>query len=374
MTQKKIEFGSLDIGNLARKHLQDVCDANWASYGPKCKQFEREWNHLFGHNHSLSTSSGTDAVIQACLSLYGLGAQRQDEIIAPALSFIATANAIRAADFKPVFCDINRETLNIDPSKIEEKITSRTRAIMVVHTMGRPCDMDHILAIAKKHNLIVIEDACEAHGAVYKGRRIGTLGDVSCFSFYIAHLICCGEGGMVSTKRKDIYDIIYSTRCHGRSGLYFDHPLYGLNSKMNDMEASLGLEGLANFHTTWNKRRYNVSYLYGAMIYHTDKVWLSEEEPTDFNCPHAFSITLKDEGKLHLLTDELDQADIHWKRNFGCIPTQHKAFEYLGHKLGDFTEAEYVGNNGIHIGVHQFLSGPDLSYIVNTLDKALHKI
>jgi dTDP-4-amino-4,6-dideoxygalactose transaminase len=368
---KRIEFGELKIGDIAVQNLMDACDSNWASYGPKSKLFEKKWGELFDYKYNLGTSSGTDAVIQCCLSLYGLGANRQDEIITPALSFIATSNAIRAADFKPVFVDIEKETLNIDPDKIEEAITPKTRAIMVVHTMGKPCDMDKILDIASRHNLVVIEDACEAHGAKYKGRVIGTIGDMSCYSFYIAHLICCGEGGMVSTNRKDIYDIIYSTRCHGRSGLYFDHPFYGLNSKMNDLEASVGLDGISRFHETWHTRRNNVKYLYNNLNKYGDKVWFSEEEVEDENCPHGFSITIKESGKLDVLTNILDKYDIHWKRNFGCIPTQHGAFAYVGHKLGDFPNAEHVGDNGIHIGVHQYLSQDDLEYIVKALSEGL---
>ena len=225
-SSNKIEFGELRIGETALKNLKEVQKNNWASYGPKCKEFENNWGNLFNYKYNLATSSGTDAVIQSCLSLYGLGIERQSEIITPALSFIATSNAIRAADFKPVFCDINRETLNIDASKIEEKITDKTKAIMVVHTMGRPCEMDKIMEIAKKYDLVVIEDSCESHGAKYKDTFIGNIGDISCFSFYIAHLICCGEGGMVSTNREDLYETVYSTRSHGRSGLYFDHPFW----------------------------------------------------------------------------------------------------------------------------------------------------
>ena len=372
--KKRIEFGELRIGPQAKKNLIEVCENNWASYGPKCKEFEKKWGELFGYDYNLATSSGTDAVIQCCLALYGLGVERQSEIITPALSFIATANAIRAADFKPVFCDINRETLNIDAYKIEEKITEKTKAIMVVHTMGRPADMDAIMEIAKKHNLVVIEDSCESHGSKYKNKFIGKIGDISCFSFYVAHLICCGEGGMVSTQREDLYEIIFSTRCHGRSGFYFDHPLYGLNSKMNDLEASLGLEAVDVFWETFSKRHEYMKAMRQACEGFEHLAFFSEEDEGNVNCPHGFSVTLKEIGHLHKFAKHLESKGIHWKRNFGSIPTQHNAFSYLNHSLGDFPESEHVGDNGLHIGVHQHLTPQDVDYVCENLVQAFKQI
>lgn len=373
-TKKRIEFGELRIGEVALKNLKEVCESNWASYGPKCKEFEKKWGELFDYKYNLATSSGTDAVIQACLSLYSLGADRQSEVIAPALSFIATANAIRSADFKPVFCDVNRETLNIDAAKIEEKITEKTKAIIAVHTMGRPCEMDAIMDISKKYNLLIIEDACESHGAKYKERYIGSIGHISCFSFYVAHLICCGEGGMVSTRRKDLYNSVFSTRCHGRSGLYFDHPVYGLNSKMNDLEASVGLEAIDVFWETFNKRHKYMKTMRKACEGFEDLAFFSEEDEGNTNCPHGFSVTLKDPNKLELFTNHLDQQEIHWKRNFGSVPTQHGAFSYLGYQMGDFPEAEHIGDNGFHIGVHQHLSDDDVQYVCENLIEGFKKV
>jgi|TARA_R110000787_G_scaffold266844_2_gene373107 dTDP-4-amino-4,6-dideoxygalactose transaminase len=371
--KKRIEFGELQIGDVAKKHLLEVVDSNWASYGSKSIQFEKKWGEIFDYKYNLSTSSGTDAVIQCCLSLYNLGAEIGDEVITPALSFIATSNAIRAAGFTPKFVDIEKETLNIDPSKIEEAITNKTKAIMVVHTMGKPCNMQKICDIAKKYNLTVIEDACESHGAKFQGKYIGKWGDMSCYSFYVAHLICCGEGGMVSTDDESIYETISSTRCHGRSGLYFNHPLFGLNSKMNDLEASLGLEGVENFHETFNIRHNNMMYLHERLSAYKDRAWYSEQDEGDLNCPHGFSVTLKRPGQLEAITKILDEEEIHWKRNFGCIPTQHSAFSYLKHKIGDFPNAEHVGDNGIHLGVHRYLSDKDVQDIGDALAKGLEK-
>ena len=373
----RIEFGELQIGETARAHLNDVCETNWASMGPKVKAFEKGWSDLFGYTDSIAVSSGTDACVNACLALYDItDASRGDEVIVPALSFIATSNAVRMAGLTPVFVVIEKETLNIDPSKIEAAITDKTRALMVVHTMGRPCDMTAIMEIAEKHNLRVIEDACEAHGAIHKMKRIGLFGDMTCFSFYIAHLVCCGEGGMVSTNDEHIANVLRSTRSHGRpfGSIYFDHQRIGINSKMNDLEASIGLEGIDHFWETFNTRKDTMYRFRMACLGFDDVVWFSEEEARDFNCPHGFSITAKKEGDIDKVIKCLDHYNIHWKRNFGSIPTQHAAFSDMGHSLGDFPNAEWVGENGIHIGCHQYLSQEDIKRIEIALKEALSSL
>ena len=370
----RIEFGELQIGETARAHLNDVCDTHWASMGPKVTAFEKGWSELFGYTDSVAVSSGTDACVNACLALYDIAdASRGDEVIVPALSFIATSNAVRMAGLTPVFVDVEKETLNIDPSKIEAAITDKTRALMVVHTMGRPCDMTTIMEIAQKHNLKVIEDACEAHGSIHKMKRVGLFGDMTCFSFYIAHLVCCGEGGMVSTNDEHIADVLRSTRSHGRpfGSIYFDHQRTGINSKMNDLEASIGLEGIENFWDTFNTRKDSMYRFRFACVGFDDVAWFSEEDARDFNCPHGFSITTKKEGDIQKVTDCLDRYNIHWKRNFGSIPTQHAAFADMGYSLGDFPNAEWIGENGVHIGCHQYLSQDDIKRVEEALKEAL---
>ncbi len=366
----RIEFGDLRLGEEARQHLLDVLATNWASMGPKVKKFEEEWSKLFDYKHSVAMSSGTDGNINSCLVLYDYGAQRGDEIILPALSFISPANGVLAAGFKPVFVDVERETLNINPKKIEEKITPKTRAIIAVHTMGKPSDMSEILEIARKNSLVVIEDACEAHGARYNGKFVGHWGDMAIFSYYAAHLICCAEGGMISTNNGEIAKILGSTRSHGRrdGSLYFDHVRLGLNSKMNDLEASLGLEGIKNFWDVFNKRKENLYYLLKKVADLERFAYFNSENDYEIVSPHAFSVTLKDPRyNCSAFADFLSARSINQKRNFGSIPTQHRAFAFLGHTLGEFPEAEYIGDNGIHFGIHQFLSREDLDYVSDVL-------
>ncbi len=361
----RVKFGELRLGETAKKNLLDVIDTSWASGGPKVKKFEEEWGKLFGYKYNVAVSSGTDADICCCAALYDFGAKRGDEIIVPALAFAAVANAVLASGFKPVFVDVDRQTLNINPDKIEEKISPKTRAIMAVHTMGKPCKMDIIVDIARKYKLFVFEDACEAHGAKYKDKFVGNWGDAAAFSFYAAHLICSGEGGMVSTNNKEIAKILQSVRSHGRRNaeLYFDHVRFGMNSRMNDMEASLGLEGVEDFWKTFEMRKKNLYYLLDKVKDLEEFAFFNMEEETDVVCPHAFSVTLKDpKYDCKSLYKFLLKNSVECKRNFGSIPTQHNAFKFLGHKLGDFPEAEYIGDNGLHFGVHRYLSTEDLDY------------
>jgi dTDP-4-amino-4,6-dideoxygalactose transaminase len=374
---KRIEFGELRIGEVAKRNLLHVCETNWASGGPKVKELEQKWSDLFDYEKSVAVSSGTDGCINACFSLYDLKNAKRNvsEVIVPALSFIATSNSVRAAGLVPKFVDIKKETLNIDETKLEEAINENTVAIMLVHTMGRMAEMDVICDIAKKHNLLVIEDACEAHGAKFKDKFVGHWGDMSIYSFYVAHLVCSGEGGMISTNREDVAKLLTSTRSHGRpfDSLYFDHQRSGLNSKMNDLEASLGLEAIEVFWDTFWTRHTFMKQMRESCVGYEDVAWFSEEDEGNINCPHGFSITCKKEGAIEIVKETLDKYNIHHKRNFGSIPTQQVAFVDMGYNLGEFPEAEWVGNNGVHIGCHQYLSEDDMKRICTALQEALQK-
>ncbi len=366
----RIEFGDLKLGDETKKHFEDILRTSWISEGPKVREFEEKWGKLFNYKYNVSMDNGTSADMACCMALYDLGAKREDEIIAPALAFAAVGNSIIASGFKPVFVDVNKETLNINPNKIQEKISPRTKAIMAVHTMGKPCDMDAISSIAKENNLRIIEDSCEAHGAKYKGEYIGHFGDMATFSYYAAHLICCGEGGMVSTNNKEIADLLKSVKSHGRKpeSLYFNHLRHGLNFKMNDLEAAVGLSQIKNFQEIFDQRKQNLYYLMDKTKDLKEFAYFNTEESYEIVTAHAFSITLKNpKFNLPALYSFLENNSIKCKRNFGSMPTQHKAFEFLGHKLGEFPEAEYVGNNGLHFGCHQYLSRDDLDYVSEKL-------
>ncbi|MDO8486245.1 MAG: DegT/DnrJ/EryC1/StrS family aminotransferase [Candidatus Staskawiczbacteria bacterium] len=372
----KYKFGDLVINDKAKKLVKKSLDENWVSGGNLVKELEREWGKLFGYKYNVAMSNGTDADIAALLTLYDFGAKRGDEIIIPALAFVSVGNSVLASGFKPVFVDIESKTLNINPKKIEEKITSKTRAIMVVHTMGKPCDMKAIQKIAKKHNLKIIEDCCEAHGARYRNKFVGHFGSVATFSFYVAHVISGGDGGMCSTNSPKIYEVLLSLKDHGRKpgSLYFDHIRHGLNFRMNILPAAIILSELKNFWKIFNKRKNNLNYLLKKTKKLEEFASFNAEEQYETTSPHAFSITLNNpKYNYKKLYEFLENNSIECKRNFGSMPTQHKAFKFLGHKTGEFPEAEYVGDNGLHFGVHQHLSRKDLDYASDVLHKYFHK-
>jgi dTDP-4-amino-4,6-dideoxygalactose transaminase len=366
----RITFGHIEIGETGRAYIQKALDRNWVSQGSNVAEFESAFGAKFGYSHAIATSSGTDAGLVAMASLYDRGARRGDEIITPALAFVATANVILAAGFVPRFVDIDLNTLNIDPTLIEAAITPQTRAIQVVHTMGKPCHMRAVMDIARRNNLIVIEDCCEAHGATLGGQIIGSFGSMGLFSFYAAHIICSGEGGMISTNDSEFADLCRSVRSHGRRDgeLYFHFDRIGFNSKMNDLEAAVGLEGLENFEQTFATRRRHLIRLQELLSSLEDRFILYRDGPGETICPHAFPIVLRSERvDIASLYAHLESNGVQCKTLFGSLPTQHRAFEFLGHRKGGFPVAERIGRTGLHFGLHQFLTDDDVEYIAETL-------
>jgi dTDP-4-amino-4,6-dideoxygalactose transaminase len=368
----KIEFGEVHLGSIATNHLLDCINTNQITCGPKVKLFEEKWKQLFNYKYCTAVNSGTSAVLAACMSLVWDNDYR-DEIICPALSFIATANAIRAAGFKPVFVDVRREDLQINVELVEKAITTKTRAIVAVNLMGKPCQLDVLAHLCQKYNILLIVDNAEAYGCRYKGKLSLGYATFETSSHYVAHLILGCEMGTVNTRYSDLNDRILSIRSHGRQpgSLYFDHPLFGLNLKPSDLHASIALEGVDKFWETFQTRHINLYTIQNRLDKLREYAYFVEEDHGDINCPHGFSVVVKPEYSEYfpLMKAILDKNLIHWKRNFGSMPTQQGCFSYLGHKLGQFPEAEYVGDCGLHIGCHQYLSPQDIDRIVESFKK-----
>jgi len=372
---KKIEFGEVCSNTKMINLVKDCILSDWHTCGPKVKELEQKFAKTLRYEDCVMVNSGTSADIASCVYLYELGAQPGDEVIVPALCFIAVANAVRAAGFKPVFVDIKRETLNIDESKIEEKITPKTRAIIGVNTMGKPCKMDKIREICNRYNLTYISDQCEYHGGRYKGKMGNFYAELCTYSCYTAHLTYAVEGGFVGCSSK-IAPIIRSIRSHGRqdNSLYFQHDRFGLNLKPNDVLACVGLASIDDFWNIYYKRKNNWYTINNSLKEERGLLWFSEEDDGDDNCPHGISFTVKNPEHFPLLISTLDKYYIHHKRNFGCIPTQHKAFEYLGYNLEDFPESEYVGNYGVHIGCHQYLTDEEIDRIIKCIKEFSYNV
>ncbi len=360
----KVPFGTVSITDDAHKLINEALKTKWVTRGKYVREFEERFAQLFGVKEAVAVSSGTDADALSCAVLYDFGAQRGDEIIVPALSFVATGNAVFQAGFSPVFVDVKRETLNIDPDKIEGAVTSKTRAIMPVHLMGKPAAMDEILKIAKKHNLRVIEDAAEAHGAEYKGKKIGSLGDMAAFSLYAAHIVTTIEGGIVITNNSQIADALRSLRNHGIEGK-FQFKRIGFSAKMNEIEAAVGIGNIKIFDQILGKRRRNLLYLIEKFRQFEEYFITIKEEADEKIGPHAFSIIVRENAGF--TKDEfvafIEDAGVDSRNLFYSIPTQCSNYAFLGKKLGDFPEAEYCSDHGTHIGIHQDIELEDLDYV-----------
>lgn len=395
-----ITFGTIKIIDKSKNLVKKILDSNRVSNGKYVRELEKRFAALLGTKEAVAVSSGTDADALALAVLYDFGARRGDEIIIPALSFVATGNAVLQAGFKPVFVDIDKRTLNINPFKIERVITKKTKAIMPVHLMGKPAEMDTINSIAKKHKLYVIEDAAEAYGALYKGKPVGTLGDMAAFSLYVAHIISTIEGGMVVTNRPEFAEILRSLRAHGRAckcescilnissahcdkrfkydanqDIRFIFERIGFSAKMNELEAAIGLGNLDIYGQILKKRRKNLLYMMDRFKTFRPYIYTIEEESYEQIGPHAFALILGEGIKFtrDKLVYFLERHSIDTRNLFCSMPTQCPGFEYLGYKLGDFPDAEYIGNRGLHIGIHQDLNREDLDYVLNVIRDFLIK-
>lgn len=252
MSGPEIPLSGPDITDAEIDAVVAVLRSPRLSLGPRLEEFEHAMAAYIGAPHAIAVSSGTAGLH---LALLACGIGPGDEVILPSFTFIAVANAIRYVGAHPVFADIDRETLNLDPASVEASITPRTRALMAVHTFGRPADMPSLLAIADRHNLVVIEDACEAIGAGIGGRRVGSFGDAAVFAFYPNKQITTGEGGMVITRRPEVARRIAALRNHGRYEQNPEHAELGYNYRLSEMQCALGLAQLARIDEILSRRQ-----------------------------------------------------------------------------------------------------------------------
>ena len=257
-----LPFHVPDLGEEELKAVVEVIQSGWLTTGPKVKQFEDEFAAVIGARHAIAVNSCTAALH---LALESRGVREGDEVIVPSMTFAATAEVVTYLKAKPVLVDCTSDTLNIDPDRIEQAITPRTKAIVPVHFAGHPCEMERIEAIARAHGLYVIEDAAHALPARYRGKMVGTLSDITCFSFYATKNITTGEGGMVTTDDPDVAARIRTMSLHGLSrdawnrytaqGSWYYEILYpGFKYNLTDIAAALGLAQLRKCERFWKAR------------------------------------------------------------------------------------------------------------------------
>jgi perosamine synthetase len=278
------------LGERELQYVSECILSGWiSSAGPFVKRFEQMCAAFAGTRHAVSTSSGTTALH---LALLALGIGPGDEVIVPTLTFVASANTVRYTGATPVLVDSERSTWTLDPAAVEAAITPRTKAIMVVHLYGHPADMDPILALARRHELAVIEDAAEAHGAEYRGKRVGGIGDIGVFSFYGNKIVTTGEGGMVMTNRDDLAASVQLLRDHGMSPeRRYWHEVLGYNYRLTNLQAAVGVAQMEKIEDIIASKR-SIARAYAQGLRDVPGVELPPEAPWAGNVFWLYSILL----------------------------------------------------------------------------------
>ncbi|UOD35645.1 DegT/DnrJ/EryC1/StrS family aminotransferase [Deferribacteraceae bacterium V6Fe1] len=351
-----------DIGDEIKMAVDNSINGTMFILGPNVKKFEEEAAKYLGCKYAVGVASGTDALH---LALKAIGIKEGDEVITTPFTFIATAEAIVYCGAKPVFVDVDAETFNIDVKQIESKITDKTKAILPVHLFGNPANMDEILAIAKKHNLKVVEDCAQSFGATYKGKQTGNIGDAGCFSFFPSkNLGCYGDGGLVTTNDEGIYKTLIALRNHGSYTRYY-HEVIGFNSRLDDIQAAILSVKLKHIDR-FNQERRNVAKLYQK--YMGDIVKYQKETDNATNVYHQFTVVAekRDEIMKALSSSEIASA-IYYP-----VPLHlQKAFNNLNYNKGDLPVAEYLAEKVISFPINPYLEDEEVLVIANTVKAVL---
>ncbi len=340
-----------------RKAFGDVLDSGWFILGEKVEKFEKEFADYLSVEYCDGVASGLDALI---LSIKVLDLPEGSEIIVPSNTYIATILSIMQNGYNPVLVEPDLSTYNIDPSLIEASITKKTRAVIVVHLYGKPCDMDPIMSICKKNNLYLIEDCAQAHGATYKGKKTGTFGDLAAFSFYpTKNLGCLGDGGAVTTNVPEYHKKVRMLRNYGSDKKY--HNIYvGINSRLDEIQAAfLSIKLNALDDIIKHKRKLALLYLNNLK---SDFILPAQNEDF-FDVYHIFNIRHKrrDELKEYLLKNEI-KTDIHYP----IPPHKQKALSFLADM--DFPISEEIHNTTLSLPISTGHSINEITMVIEVLN------
>jgi perosamine synthetase len=398
MKKRVIRTGGFTFSEDEKRALYGVIDSNRITEYNKTNEFEKNWAKKVGTKYAVAVNSGTSALISGLYALKYLNKEdKRKKVITTPLTFISTTNAILLSGLEPVYADVNINTFDINVTGIEkilrEKDPKDFFAILPVHLMGYPCDMDGINKIAKENNLYVMEDSAEAHGTKYKGQNVGTLSDLSIYSFYVAHNVqAAGELGAVNTNNREIRNLVRKIKTHGRmcecdicrrmegkcpyssegeEGIdpRFTFDEIGFNFKTNEFATTIANMRINQMDETNKKRRGIVQYLneglkdYSAILqlpkYSEDVSYL------------AYPLILR-KGSRNSMMNDLTERGIENRSLFGCIPTQQLSMAAFKKKYeGKLPNADYIGENGFYIGCHQDMVKEDLDYIIDNFREIL---
>ncbi len=383
-----IGVGTFKISDKARRYVNDALTSERLSYGPYTKKFESVFAAAHDCRFSIMTNSGTCSLLIALAALKNRhGWQDGDEVIVPAVTFIATSNIVIQLNMKPVFVDVDPVYYELDPSKIEEKITERTRCIIPVHLFGCPCDMDPIMKIAEKHNLRVIEDSCETMFTRYKGKSVGSFGDVGCFSTYIAHILTTGVGGLCTTNDPDLAIQMRSLMNHGRDSIYlsidddnnkskeeleiitkrrFSFVQMGYSFRATEMEGALGLAEFEDREEMMQKRWENGKFLMEKLSRWSEHLQVPQLRAESGHAFMMFPIVMKSEPKAGIV-NFLEEHGIETR---DMLPLINQPFykKLFGLREDDYPNAKWINNNGFYIASHQGLTDLEKKYILSMFE------
>ncbi|KKN03492.1 hypothetical protein LCGC14_1107160 [marine sediment metagenome] len=345
--------------------LKNVCENTAFVLGPYVQRFEENFATYINVKHAIGVNSGTSANQLALKALI----QPDDEVITTPNTFIATTEAISAAGGKVVFVDIDPDSYNMDPNKLSDVITQRTRAIVPVHLYGQAADMDSIMEIADKNKLWVIEDAAQSHGALYKGNRVGSFGHAAAFSFYPGkNLGAYGEAGAVTTNSDEIADLVKMFRNHGSLEKYI-HDIEGFNMRMAGFQGAV-LNVKLKYLEEWNEARRNHAQSYNELFQEVEGVITPKEVSSSRHVYHLYVIRVNDrEGLQNFLNEYNIATGFHYK-----FPLHlQKAYAHLGYKKGDFPVTEEVMSEIISLPMYPELAFTQIEYVVEKIRKYLSK-
>jgi dTDP-4-amino-4,6-dideoxygalactose transaminase/RimJ/RimL family protein N-acetyltransferase len=374
-------FGSPAIEEAEIAEVVATLRSGWIGTGPRVARFEEMFRELIGARHAVALSSCTAALH---LSMLASGIRPGDQVITTPMTFCATGNAIVHAGARPVFVDVDPRSGNIDPGQIEAAITPKTRAIVPVHYGGRPCQMDRIEAISRRNDLLLIEDAAHAIGAGWKGRKVGTIGNAGCFSFYVTKNVVTGEGGMVTTESSDLANKIKTYGLHGLSDdawrrfsvesfRHYQVELPGYKYNMTDLQAALGIHQLPRVGTQ-QKRRGEIWSRYDEALESLPVVRPAAVDPDAVHARHLYSILVRTEevGKTRdQILDELIRHRIGTGVHYLPLHLHPYYRSAFGYREGDFPAAEYIGARTLSLPLSAKLTDDDVDDVIGALRQVL---
>lgn len=364
----KIPMSRPDIGELEVAKVTEVLRSSTLSRGPMVAAFERELARFVGVEHAVAVSSGTAGLH---LAVRAAGVSVRDEVITTPFSFVASANCILYEGARPVFVDIDRQTLNLDPKLIEERVTNRTVAILPVHVFGQPCEMDTILQIAERNHLMVIEDACESLGAEFDGRKVGTFGDLGTYAFYPNKQLTTGEGGMVVTSDPERAALLRSLRNQGRdSDECLTSSRLGYNYRIDELSSALGVAQLERVEELLAKRE-RVARWYTERLGTTNTIRIPDPAPRTTISWFVYVIRLHEGIDREAVQIQLADQGIPSRSYFSPIHLLPWIREALGPHTGECPVAEAVSRSTLALPFHGNMREAEVSHVCSVLLEAV---